>query len=152
MAACYSELLAQNAVMRFLIEESEGAAMDRGSTIDGLVGARVRVQRLFTHVTQDELAATLGIGVPELDDYEAGLARFPPDLLVRVAEVLGAKLSQLFQGVDAMAEAAASAATPPGRLIEMQTLFVRLSPSLQDEALAFVRTLASRPGPTDVES
>lgn len=125
--------------------------MDRGSTIDGLVGARVRAQRLFTHVSQDELAATLGIGVRDLDTYESGLARFPPDLLLRVAEALGARLSQLFQGVDAAAEPAAGHAMPPDRLTEMQDLFVRLSPGLQDEALAFARVLASRSGPAGVE-
>ncbi len=125
--------------------------MVRDRTIDELVGARVRAQRLFTQVGQDELAATLGISIPDLDAYEAGRVRFPPDLLLRAAEVLGAKLSQLFQGVDAMAETAIGSAIPPDRLGEMQDLFVRLDPSLQDEALAFTRVLASRGASGDVE-
>ena len=127
--------------------------MEGGKTIDALVGAKVRAHRILTHVSQDELATTVGIDVGDLAGYEAGLTRFPPDLLLRIAEVLGAKVSDLFQGADEMmvAGTAAVAATLSGRLDEMQDLFTRLSPSLQDEVLAFSRVLANRSGPVGGE-
>lgn len=126
--------------------------MDRGKTIDALIGAKVRAQRTFTYVSEGELASTLGIDVHDLARYETGSARFPPDILLKVAEVLGAKVSHLFQGVDEVVAAEMTTlADLPGQMIEVQDLFARLSPGLQDEALAFIRVLVSRGDPASVE-
>lgn len=123
--------------------------MERGRTIDALVGAKVRAHRIFTHVSQDALAAAVGIDVGDLARYEAGLTRFPPDLLLRVAEIVGATVSDLFQGADEMMGAgpATTVATFSDRLDEIQDLFASLNPGLQDEVLAFARVLANRGGP-----
>ena len=90
--------------------------MDRGKTLDAFIGAKVQAQRIFTYISQDDLAAAVGIEVGDLACYQAVV----PD-------------------------------TPSGRLVEMQDLFTRLNPNLQDEALVFTRALAQRGSPADKE-
>lgn len=66
--------------------------------VDQHVARRIRGKRLALGLTEDDLAAALGIGRELLDAYERALARVPAELLVRLSEFLGVPVSYFFPG------------------------------------------------------
>ena len=80
------------------------------SDIDGRVGAAIRAERLRAGIKQEELAASIGIDRTTLSRYEAGSRSVPVGVLLQIAYVLRAPLSELIPGARAM-EAAWAAST-----------------------------------------
>src|SRR3954471_6730695 len=65
--------------------------------IDRLVGSRVRQRRMQLGMSQDELAAQLGITVPQVQKYEKGVNRIGASRLHKIAGLLGAPIGALFE-------------------------------------------------------
>ena len=53
--------------------------------IDRLVGSRVRQRRMQLGLSQEELAAALGITVPQVQKYEKGINRIGASRLHKIA-------------------------------------------------------------------
>ena len=65
--------------------------------IDRLVGSRVRQRRLQLGMSQDALAAALGITVPQVQKYEKGINRIGASRLHKIAGLLGVPISTFFE-------------------------------------------------------
>ena len=70
------------------------------SDLDIHIGARIRVARMAAGRSRDSLAVELGVPVEEVAAMEYGDRRFTPDLLTRVAGVLGTTIVALTDDFD----------------------------------------------------
>jgi transcriptional regulator with XRE-family HTH domain len=67
------------------------------SAVDRQVGIRVRMQRLVLDMSQQELAAALGISFQQVQKYEQGLNRIGAGRLQQLAEILQVPVSSFFE-------------------------------------------------------
>src|SRR4051812_29930573 len=65
--------------------------------IDRLVGSRVRQRRMQLGVSQEQLAAALGITVPQVQKYEKGVNRIGASRLHKIAGLLGVPIGAFFE-------------------------------------------------------
>src|SRR3954451_8541015 len=73
--------------------------------IDRLVGSRVRQRRMQRGMSQEQLAAALGITVPQVQKYEKGVNRIGASRLHKIAGLLGVPIGALFEAHAGGAEA-----------------------------------------------
>lgn len=64
--------------------------------VDRHVARRIRGKRLALGLTEDDLAAALGVGRELLEAYERATTRVPAEQLVRLSEFLGVPVSYFF--------------------------------------------------------
>lgn len=69
--------------------------------IDALVGRNVRVQRLRKGLSQEKLAALLGITFQQVQKYERGVNRIGSGRLYRISRIFDIPLTALFEGSEA---------------------------------------------------
>ncbi len=100
-------------------------------------------------MTEAQLASAVNINVEELRLYESGEARIPSGVLLSIADVLGKKVSQLFEDAEqtGLLEVGASEAAPkPGNLKDQQAAlalaFARLTHLQRAYVLNYVQSLA----------
>ena len=65
--------------------------------IDLLVGSRVRQRRMQRGMSQEGLAAQLGLTVPQLQKYEKGVNRIGASRLHKIAGLLGVPIGTFFE-------------------------------------------------------
>jgi transcriptional regulator with XRE-family HTH domain len=65
--------------------------------IDRQVGLRVRMQRLVLDMSQQELAAALGVSFQQVQKYEQGLNRIGAGRLQQLAEILRVPVGCFFE-------------------------------------------------------
>ena len=65
--------------------------------IDRLVGSRVRQRRMQLGMSQDALAAQLGLTVPQVQKYEKGVNRIGASRLYKIAGLLGVPIGTFFE-------------------------------------------------------
>jgi transcriptional regulator with XRE-family HTH domain len=68
--------------------------------VDMHVGARVRMRRRFLGVSQQALAARLGITFQQVQKYERGANRVSASKLYDIARALEAPVTYFFEGLD----------------------------------------------------
>jgi len=74
-------------------------------SIDLLLGNLLRQRREEAGLRAPQLAKQINVNVMTLEDYEAGLARVPSELLVEIAEICARPITDFFPQVDSqMAE------------------------------------------------
>jgi transcriptional regulator with XRE-family HTH domain len=89
--------------------------------IDRLVGSRVRQRRMQLGMSQDALAAQLGLTVPQLQKYEKGVNRIGASRLHKIAGLLGVPIGTFFeahtgdQARESEASGAEAGAAEPGQ-------------------------------------
>lgn len=108
------------------------------STVDSFVGRRIRVFRLSSGISQDDLARHVGITVDQLDSFEDGFTRISAVLLFRLADCLGVPVTAFFNGIEEHADWTTErpAAQPhQSRQTQLLTLFSALSPEQQTDLL-----------------
>jgi transcriptional regulator with XRE-family HTH domain len=64
--------------------------------IDQIIGARIRARRLAVGISQEKLAAALGLTFQQIQKYEKGVNRVTAGRLVAIAQVLGAPVDAFF--------------------------------------------------------
>lgn len=69
--------------------------------IDLYVGSRVRMRRTLLGMSQERLAAELGITFQQVQKYERGLNRIGASRLWDLAQVLGVSVDFFYQDIDA---------------------------------------------------
>jgi transcriptional regulator with XRE-family HTH domain len=67
-------------------------------TTDRHVGARIRLQRTLTGMTQEKLADILGITFQQVQKYEKGTNRVGAGRLLAISKALGVPVSFFFEG------------------------------------------------------
>lgn len=56
----------------------------------------MRGKRRALGLTEDQLATALGVTRREIEDYERGLQRVPPDHLIRLSQLFGVPMAYFF--------------------------------------------------------
>lgn len=72
---------------------------DPVNPIDRHIGRRISVRRQFVRMSPAEAAAKLGISQSLLAEYEAGLLRADPRMLLRLVSLLGVRLRYFYDGL-----------------------------------------------------
>lgn len=114
---------------------------------DVTVGRNLRSIRKDKDVTQEKLAAALGLTFQQVQKYERGSNRVSASKLLDAARFLGVPISQFFRGLegsDGEAEATtldAFAMTRGG--LELAAAFNAMTPAFRVSLLNIARTLAS---------
>ena len=70
--------------------------MRKATSLDVIIGSRLRAQRLSHKLSQDELAQSLGISFQQVQKYESGANRISASRLKQVSDVLRVPISSWF--------------------------------------------------------
>jgi transcriptional regulator with XRE-family HTH domain len=62
-----------------------------------MVGAKIRIFRIYRGASQAELAEEVGVSFQQIEKYEKGLNRVGASRLLRIASALGVSMGELFQ-------------------------------------------------------
>jgi len=84
-------------------------ALVRPKPIDGYVGARVRARRTILGISQQKLAASLGISFQQLQKNEKGSNRIPCSRLLDLSRALDVPIQFFFDDMPAAISATATA-------------------------------------------
>jgi transcriptional regulator with XRE-family HTH domain len=112
--------------------------------IDAQVGAAIRTERMRAGLKQEELATAVGIDRTTLSRYESGSRSVPIGLLVQIAYVLRAPLSEIVPGARPMEQAWGTGQPPltPGLVTITRVIAER--PDLAPQMLEFLSLLIER--------
>ena len=69
-----------------------------GASFDEELGFRLKMLRQMKQVSQEELGSVLGTSYQQIQKYESGARKIPPQRLVQCADVLGVPVSHLLEG------------------------------------------------------
>ena len=101
--------------------------------VDLHVGARLKERRILLGLSQEKLAAGLGLTFQQLQKYESGINRVSASRLYQLAHLLGVDAPYFFEGLDSGAAADTGDAD---LLTKRETLeFVRGYNHITDEGL-----------------
>jgi transcriptional regulator with XRE-family HTH domain len=118
----------------------------RAQEVDQHVAMRLRERRLLLGLTQQQVAAPLGIAVQQLHKYETGVNRVTVGRLYQLAEVLEVGVGYFFAGLGPEAAGVAAPPVPAERqraLLALARDFARLPDQGHREALCLLaRALA----------
>ena len=127
------------------------------SPIDIHVGARVRLRRTMLRMSQEQLAAALGLTFQQVQKYEHATNRVSASRLYQLCRIFKVPISFFFEDIDAKVRTAHSFGSPkpaqlaPGQddplrqpdIIDLIDTYYRISsPRLRARFLKFVRELA----------
>ena len=73
---------------------------DRAAAVDQHVGARIRERRTLLGISQQQLAATIGVTYQQAHKYEHGHNRISAGRLYEIAEALAVPISWFFDGAE----------------------------------------------------
>lgn len=119
--------------------------------IDVEVGSKIRLRRALLRITQQELAAQLGVTFQQVQKYEKGTNRVSASRLQQIATIFRVPPSYFFGEVvdggtpepvgDAVDELSMFISSREGH--ELNVAFARLSPRLRRNIVKLVGTLAN---------
>lgn len=122
----------------------EGASDERrATTLDRQIGARVRAQRLAVGMSQERLAALLGVTFQQVQKYEKGVNRIAASRLFAIAGALGVNVCEFYGGASAGANTLVTdvLSTPEGA--QLVKVFASInSPKVRRNVVALVSALA----------
>ncbi len=93
------------------IEKPSRAAKGRADPVDAHVGGRVRLRRTLLGLSQEKLAAALGLTFQQVQKYERGANRMGASRLHQLSRALDVPVSFFFEDLPS---AAPAAPIPPG--------------------------------------
>ncbi len=109
---------------------------------DGDIGRRIRQLRRSQRLTLEQVAAAIGVTVPQLHRYEVGATRVAASRLIAIAKVLRVAPAMLINHTE---KAFAPATIPEGStdLVELVDIFTTIADQrLRKAVVLFARTLA----------
>ena len=117
------------------------ARKPRISTLDGVLGGRIRTLRRALGLSQAALGAKLGITFQQVQKYENGGNRVSALMLIKLSEALAVPVADLLKDIE-RPEPPRDAAADAARLL---TGFSAIrSPELREAVLTLVTNLAGR--------
>ena len=102
---------------------------DKTTAVDRAVGKRVLITRQERNVSQQDLAAELGISFQQLQKYERGTNRISAGRLFEIASYFGVRPSYFFQDVEVAGN---------GKVVVRDPNTPILGSNLNNEALRFL--------------
>jgi transcriptional regulator with XRE-family HTH domain len=122
---------------------------NRTRPIDQHVGERIRLRRTERGLTQEQLAAVLGVSYQQVQKYETGANRISAGRIYEIARKLGVEVGYFFDGLDD-GEAAAAPLDHGGRqrsAIELVRKFAQIEdPEIRAAIAGLVKTIVEREG------
>jgi transcriptional regulator with XRE-family HTH domain len=114
----------------------------RTQDVDRYVGARIRERRIMLGLTQQQLAALIGVTYQQAHKYERGINRVSAGRLFEVSQVLSVPVNYFFDGLEHENERAIS---PRERMcLELARNFAQIPNERNQEALSqLARVLAT---------
>lgn len=117
-------------------------ARRRRGTLEEHIGDRIRRRRVELGITQEELAAALGVSYQQIQKYEAGSNRISAVYLHRIARRLQVPLEWFFEGYGEQ-EHGPSSGTSARLAHDLLRGFERIrSPAVRQALAALARTVA----------
>jgi transcriptional regulator with XRE-family HTH domain len=117
------------------------------NAVDHTLGQRVRARRVEIDMSQERLAALLGVTFQQVQKYEKGVNRIAASRLFDIAAALDMPVARFFEGLgdaDASPLDASVLATPEGQ--RLVALFASIkSIKVRRRVLELVRVLAREP-------
>jgi transcriptional regulator with XRE-family HTH domain len=114
----------------------KGKHANDSKEVDRSIGLGIRALRISRDVSQERLAAEIGVTFQQVQKYEKGMNRVSGSRMQRIADALGVKPSYFFGETDAITNGAgpidhilALAASRPA--MELLHAFNAMSPSLR---------------------
>lgn len=95
-------LLEPAATVRRAAAVATPAAEDTPHPVDVHVGQQIRIRRKQLHVSQEKLAAAIGVSFQQVQKYEWGANRVSASMLVAIAEALDCPPAALLPQTDAV--------------------------------------------------
>jgi transcriptional regulator with XRE-family HTH domain len=90
--------------------------------VDVHVGKRIRHRRWTVGMTQQQLAAQVGIKFQQIQKYETGMNRVSASRLWDIADAMSVPVGYFFDGMNGDAEAAVGAGQPVDLLADKEAL------------------------------
>ena len=127
------------------------ASLRKPSPVDAHVGARIRLRRKLLGLSQQQLAARLGLTFQQVQKYERGVNRVSASKLYETAQVLQASVTHFFEGLEGEqvilthqdGETAVTTFLMTTEGLELARLFPRIPKGrMRHQVLELVRTLA----------
>ena len=123
----------------------------KANPIDVQIGARMRARRLSLGITQQELAAKIGVTFQQLQKYEKGENRVGASRIQMVAHGLGVSPAYFFGDVAASAVPSADGETTSlseflltKQGLELNSAFLKIpNPRIRRSLVAMVKVIAS---------
>lgn len=119
------------------------------NSVDGHVGARVRIRRLELGYSQERLAEQLGITFQQVQKYERGTNRIGASRLHQISLVLDVPITYFFDGAtedDVNTERSASplsnALTDPATMRLLRAFSTISDPQMRLKAVAIIEAIA----------
>lgn len=115
------------------------------SSIDGIVGQRIRARRQSLKLTQTQLADRIGVTFQQVQKYENGANRVSAARLWSISEVLEVPITFFFEGAgsDGSGENQRRTDAFGSRdAIELMDLYTRLPRAQKVAVLSFLRSVA----------
>jgi transcriptional regulator with XRE-family HTH domain len=115
--------------------------------VDDHVGSRIRLRRTLLGMTQEQLAAALGISYQQIQKYETGANRVSAGRLYEIGQRLDVDISYFFEGLDSAGESHSLPHGGRNRIaIDLVRNFLEIADEDQRSALAnLVKTLKAVP-------
>ena len=110
--------------------------------VDKSIGSRIRARRLALGMSQEALAAEIGITFQQVQKYEKGMNRVAAATLVDIARALDAPVTLLLPAIET--SPATSLIEEPG-LADLIPLLKRLNPNGRHVLSNLARALAKEP-------
>jgi transcriptional regulator with XRE-family HTH domain len=117
---------------------------DRAKLADRHVGARIRERRVMLGLSQQQLAAMIGVTYQQAHKYERGLNRISAGRLFQIAHVLGVPVAAFFEGLSDEGQAPGLSARQR-MCLELARNFALIDNEKHQEALSqMARVLAAQ--------
>jgi transcriptional regulator with XRE-family HTH domain len=124
---------------RFGTKLLEGAHV--GNDIDLHLGKRLRRRRRLLGLTQQQLAATVGVRFQQIQKYECGANRISAARLWRIAEALDVEIGYFYEGLADAAPTPAPAPRPAEDAADLVRTYQQLGARRRQRVLALARSL-----------
>lgn len=122
-----------------------GKTSPTAAELDIRVGNRIRARREALRITQNRLAAQLGVTFSQVQKYEKGSNRIGAGRLYIVANFLGVPVEYFFEGgAQPQTPATGRSLSGSGELAMLKEAFLSITdPETRGSVLALVRSLAA---------
>ena len=121
------------------------------TTVDIIVGARIKQRRLELGMTQTELADLIEVRFQQVQKYENGQNRVAASRLWRIASALDVAVNYFFDGIETVENATVPTngddCIDPRRKRELVELFTGLTDQQQSAVMSFLRSVADPSSP-----
>jgi transcriptional regulator with XRE-family HTH domain len=114
---------------------------------DITIGQNIRRMRLVKGLTQEALAAQIGITFQQVQKYEKGTNRVGGSRMVQIAQALGVSVVELYDGAElgslkTKSPDASSVTAQTRQEVEMLHAFRRLDPAVRTKVLGLAEQVA----------